>query len=110
METASLDKENAVQQSIAKTNSAGYHSDYPSPGKTTSGTQEQENGLSGKGGGNVVNGLRKPPDLLVHGSTQGVKTDASRQPSKGYEKYGYVQEQHLNGLRLHLTWLSPWNC
>ncbi|BCS27487.1 diacylglycerol acyltransferase type 2A [Aspergillus puulaauensis] len=88
METASLDKENAVQQSIAKTNSAGYHSDYPSPGKTTSGSQEQENGLSGKGGGNVVNGLRKTPDLLVRGSTQGVKTDASRQPSKGYEKYG----------------------
>jgi hypothetical protein len=56
----------------------------------TSSIQEQENGLSGKKGGNVVNGLRKTPGLLARGSAQGVKIDASRQPSKGYEKYGYV--------------------
>lgn len=90
METASSDKENAVQQSIAKTNSAGHHPHHPSPGKITSSIQGQENGLSGKKGGNVVNGLRKTPGLLARGSAQGVKIDAARQPSKGYEKYGYV--------------------
>ncbi|OJJ51862.1 hypothetical protein ASPSYDRAFT_74142 [Aspergillus sydowii CBS 593.65] len=110
METAPLDKENAVKQPVATANSAGYRSDHPSPGKITSGIQEHENGLSGKGNSNVVNGLPKPPGLLARGPTQGVETDASRQPSKGYEKYGYVKEQHLNGLHLHLIWSSRWDC
>ncbi|KAL4781151.1 diacylglycerol acyltransferase-domain-containing protein [Aspergillus varians] len=88
MEAASVDKTNAAQRSIVKTDSPGDRSIHSSPGKTKLGHRDRINGALRKESGNVVHELWKSPDDHAYASTQGVKSEGSRRPSKGYEKYG----------------------
>ncbi|KAL4974358.1 diacylglycerol acyltransferase-domain-containing protein [Aspergillus desertorum] len=82
MKTTFMDTENVAQHSVTEADSAGDCSS-----QTASESRKRVDEVLRKGTGNVVNGLSK---TFHHapGSTGGIKSETSKQASKGYEKCG----------------------
>ncbi|KAL4811566.1 diacylglycerol acyltransferase-domain-containing protein [Aspergillus unguis] len=86
METAALDKENAVQHSTAATDLAGDHSAHTTRDEVAKG-QDREKRVLREGSSNAVEGERTIQNS-VRESIHGIKPKASKGRPKGYEKYG----------------------